>query len=79
MNPTETRELMADIRKIRDRGVTIVLIEHDMHLVHGICSRVVALDHGVKLVEGSFATVRDHLRGRHREAYLGHRQAVAHA
>jgi ABC-type branched-subunit amino acid transport system ATPase component len=77
MNPTETRELMSDIRKIRDRGVTIVLIEHDMGLVRGVCSRVVALDHGVKLVEGSFASVRDHPAVL--EAYLGHRQAAAHA
>jgi ABC-type branched-subunit amino acid transport system ATPase component len=81
MNPTETRELMADILKIRDRGVTIVLIEHDMRLVHGVCSRVVALDHGIKLVEGSFEQVRDHPAVL--EAYLGHRaggtQAVAHA
>ena len=77
MNPTETRELMADILKIRDRGVTIVLIEHDMRLVHGVCSRVVALDHGMKLVEGSFQQVRDHPAVL--EAYLGHRQAVAHA
>jgi ABC-type branched-subunit amino acid transport system ATPase component len=77
MNPTETRELMADIQKIRDRGVTIVLIEHDMRLVHGVCSRVVALDHGEKLVEGAFEHVRDHPAVL--EAYLGHRQAVAHA
>jgi ABC-type branched-subunit amino acid transport system ATPase component len=81
MNPTETRELMADILKIRDRGVTIVLIEHDMRLVHGVCSQVVALDHGVKLVEGSFEQVRNHPAVL--EAYLGHRAggtlAVAHA
>jgi ABC-type branched-subunit amino acid transport system ATPase component len=81
MNPTETRELMADILKIRDRGVTIVLIEHDMRLVHGVCSRVVALDHGIKLVEGDFEQVRNHPAVL--EAYLGHRaggtQATAHA
>jgi len=81
MNPTETQELMGDIEKIRARGVTIAVIEHDMRLVHGICSRVVALDHGVKLIEGNFDTVRNHPAVL--EAYLGHRAgervAAAHA
>jgi ABC-type branched-subunit amino acid transport system ATPase component len=81
MNPTETQELMQDILKIRDRGVTIIVIEHDMRLVRGICSRVVALDHGIKLVEGGFDEVRDHSAVL--EAYLGHRAgemlAAAHA
>ena len=63
MNPTETRELMRDIVRIRDRGVTILLIEHDMGLVRGVCDRVVALDHGVKIAEGDFETVRRHTRG----------------
>jgi ABC-type branched-subunit amino acid transport system ATPase component len=71
MNPTETKELMGDILKIRDREVTILLIEHDMRLVRGVSSRVVALDHGEKLVEGSFEAVRNHPAVL--EAYLGHR------
>jgi ABC-type branched-subunit amino acid transport system ATPase component len=71
MNPTETKELMGDILEIRDRGVTILLIEHDMRLVRGVSSRVVALDHGEKLVEGSFDSVRNHPAVL--EAYLGHR------
>jgi ABC-type branched-subunit amino acid transport system ATPase component len=75
MNPSETRELMTDILRIRDRGVTVLLIEHDMRLVKGICSRVVAFDHGVKITEGSFAEVRTHPAVI--EAYLGHRAAVA--
>jgi ABC-type branched-subunit amino acid transport system ATPase component len=74
MNPTETRELMADIVRIRDMGVTILLIEHDMRLVKGACSRVVALDHGVKIAEGGFAEVREHPAVL--EAYLGRRAAV---
>jgi ABC-type branched-subunit amino acid transport system ATPase component len=81
MNPTETQELMHDIVKIRDRGVTIAVIEHDMRLVRGISTRVVALDHGIKLVEGSFENVRNHPAVL--EAYLGHRAgetlAAAHA
>jgi ABC-type branched-subunit amino acid transport system ATPase component len=75
MNPSETRELMDDIVRIRDRGLTIVLIEHDMHLVKGVCSRVIAFDHGEKITEGSFGEVRNHPAVI--EAYLGHRAAVA--
>jgi branched-chain amino acid transport system ATP-binding protein len=71
MNPTETRELMRDIVRIRDRGVTILLIEHDMGLVRGVCERVVALDHGTKIAEGTFETVRD--TPEVLEAYLGRR------
>jgi ABC-type branched-subunit amino acid transport system ATPase component len=73
MNPTEKRELMRDIGRIRERGVTVLLIEHDMALVQGICARVVVLDHGVKIAEGLFDEVR-----RNRavlEAYLGRAHA----
>ncbi|MGH9887189.1 MAG: ABC transporter ATP-binding protein [bacterium] len=71
MNPTETRELMRDIVRIRDRGVAILLIEHDMDLIRGICGRVVALDHGTKIAEGVFEAVRD--TPAVLEAYLGRR------
>jgi branched-chain amino acid transport system ATP-binding protein len=75
MNPTETRELMGDILRIRDRGIAILVIEHDMRLVRGICDRVVALDHGVKIAEGDFESVRSHPAVL--EAYLGRRAAHA--
>ena len=52
MNPQETQDLMALIRKIRDNGVAILLIEHDMKVVMGISDRVMVLDHGVKIAEG---------------------------
>lgn len=52
MNPQETQDLMALIRKIRDNGVAILLIEHDMKVVMGISDRVIVLDHGVKIAEG---------------------------
>ncbi|MBI3989379.1 MAG: ABC transporter ATP-binding protein [candidate division NC10 bacterium] len=71
MNPTETRELMRDILSIREQGITIVLIEHDMTVVRGICDQVVALDHGIKIAEGSFEEVRNHPSVI--EAYLGRR------
>jgi ABC-type branched-subunit amino acid transport system ATPase component len=75
MNPTETRELMRDIERIRTLGVTILLIEHDMGLVRGICERVVALDHGVKIAEGPFEAVRE--TPAVLDAYLGRRAARA--
>jgi ABC-type branched-subunit amino acid transport system ATPase component len=74
MNPSETRELMTDVQRIRDMGLTILLIEHDMRVVKGICSRVAAFDHGIKITEGSFAEVRNHPAVI--EAYLGHRAAA---
>jgi ABC-type branched-subunit amino acid transport system ATPase component len=75
MNPTETQELMGDIRRIRDQSIAVLLIEHDMRVVRGICDRVVALDHGVKIAEGTFDEVRD--TPALLEAYLGRRGAHA--
>jgi branched-chain amino acid transport system ATP-binding protein len=58
MNPTETHEITELIGKLREElGYSIFVIEHDMHLVEGISDRVVALDHGVKIAEGSFDEV----------------------
>jgi branched-chain amino acid transport system ATP-binding protein len=58
MNPKETHEIAELIAKLRtDGGYTILVIEHDMHVVEGISDRVVALDHGVKIAEGSYESV----------------------
>jgi branched-chain amino acid transport system ATP-binding protein len=58
MNPAETHELTALIGRLRtEGGYTVMVIEHDMHVVEGISDRVVALDHGVKIAEGSFEEV----------------------
>jgi ABC-type branched-subunit amino acid transport system ATPase component len=74
MNPRETHEITELIGKLRDdAGYTILVIEHDMHVVEGISDRVVALDHGVKIAEGSFEAVATDPRVV--EAYLGLRKA----
>ena len=58
MNPVETHEITELIGRLRtEGGYTILLIEHDMHVVEGISDRVVALDHGEKIAEGSFEQV----------------------
>jgi branched-chain amino acid transport system ATP-binding protein len=75
MNPVETHEITELIAKLRDEGgYTILVIEHDMHVVEGISDRVVALDHGVRIAEGSFEQVATDERVV--EAYLGLRAAA---
>jgi ABC-type branched-subunit amino acid transport system ATPase component len=70
MNPTETHEITELIGKLRDDArYTIFVIEHDMHVVEGISDRVIALDHGEKIAEGSFDAVATDPRVV--EAYLG--------
>ncbi|MGX8709095.1 ABC transporter ATP-binding protein [Clostridium sp. KNHs216] len=60
MNPTETMELMETIMLIRDKfNVAILLIEHDMNFVMGICEHIVVLDYGRIIAEGSAETVRN--------------------
>ena len=55
MNPNETHEITELIGRLRDeRNLTILVIEHDMHVVEGISDRVIALDHGEKVTEGTF-------------------------
>ena len=54
MNPYETRELMKFIQSIRERfGITILLIEHDMKVVMGVCEYIWVLDYGVRIAEGN--------------------------
>ena len=68
-NPAEKMELQGLIRKIRDRGYTVLLIEHDMSLVMGVTDRIVVLDFGRKIAEGTPAEIRNDERVI--AAYLG--------
>ncbi len=70
MNPAETHEITELIARLRDElSVSILVIEHDMHVVSGCSDRVIALDHGVKIAEGTFDEVANHPAVV--EAYMG--------
>jgi branched-chain amino acid transport system ATP-binding protein len=58
-NPAEKRSLMELIRKVRDQGYTVLLIEHDMRLVMGVTDRIVVLEFGKKIAEGSPEQIRN--------------------
>lgn len=69
MNPEETRQMMGMVREVQRRGVTILLVEHDMQAVMGLCDTITVLNFGKLLTEGTPEEVREHPEVI--EAYLG--------
>ena len=74
MNPEESRSMMEHIRGIRDRGITVLLVEHSMRVVMSVCERIYVLSYGEKMAEGSPEDICKDQRVI--EAYLGSEYAV---
>jgi len=58
MNPQECNDLLGVVQRIRDRSLTVVLVEHHMRVVMGVCDRIAELNFGKVLAEGSASEVR---------------------
>jgi len=69
MNPEETRNAIVLVRQLRENGVTVVIVEHDMKAVMSLCDRIVVLNHGKKIAQGLPEEIRENKQVI--EAYLG--------
>lgn len=74
MTPTEVKVMMETIDRVRKRGITVMLIEHNMKLVMGISDRIIVMDHGAKIAEGTPPEIRSNPRVL--QAYLGEESAA---
>jgi len=69
MNPVETSTMVDLVRKIRDRGITIIIVEHAMKAIMALCDRIAVLNYGRKIAEGSPKEIQDNKEVI--QAYLG--------
>lgn len=74
LTPTELVEAMELVQKIREGGITIVIVEHVMKMIMGICDRIAVLHYGQKIAEGTPAEIREDERVMH--AYLGEQESL---
>jgi branched-chain amino acid transport system ATP-binding protein len=76
MNPAEKARFMGTLAKIREGGITVLLVEHDMRTVMGVSDRVICLSQGRIIADGSPREIQAHAEVI--RAYLGERAARAH-
>lgn len=74
MNPEETEKMVGQVKKLRDSGITIVIVEHDMKAVMKLCDRIVVLSFGQKVAEGLPKEIRENKEVI--EAYLGREETL---